>query len=105
MSLKADVSKVSELPLLIEQAVSHFGHIDVLVNNAGIIRRDDAINFSEKDWDEVMDINIKSLFFMSQAVAKQFMVQGNGGKIINIASMLSYQGGIRVPSYTASKVE
>ncbi|QWZ82643.1 MULTISPECIES: 2-dehydro-3-deoxy-D-gluconate 5-dehydrogenase KduD [Aeromonas] len=103
LSLKADVSKVSELPLLIEQAVSHFGHIDVLVNNAGIIRRDDAINFSEKDWDEVMDINIKSLFFMSQAVAKQFMAQGNGGKIINIASMLSYQGGIRVPSYTASK--
>ncbi|MGN5136910.1 2-dehydro-3-deoxy-D-gluconate 5-dehydrogenase KduD [Aeromonas sp. 164P] len=103
LSLKADVSKVSELPLLIEQAVSHFGHIDILVNNAGIIRRDDAINFSEKDWDEVMDINIKSLFFMSQAVAKQFMAQGNGGKIINIASMLSYQGGIRVPSYTASK--
>lgn len=103
LSLKADISKVGELPSLVDHAVSHFGHIDVLVNNAGIIRRNDAINFSEKDWDDVMNINIKSLFFMSQAVAKQFMAQGQGGKIINIASMLSYQGGIRVPSYTASK--
>jgi len=103
LSLKADVSKVDELPKLIDQAVSHFGHIDILVNNAGIIRREDSINFSEKDWDDVMNINIKSVFFMSQTVAKQFIAQGNGGKIINIASMLSYQGGIRVPSYTASK--
>jgi 2-dehydro-3-deoxy-D-gluconate 5-dehydrogenase len=103
LSLKADVSKVDELPKLIDQAVSHFGHVDILVNNAGIIRREDSINFSEKDWDDVMNINIKSVFFMSQTVAKQFIAQGNGGKIINIASMLSYQGGIRVPSYTASK--
>jgi 2-deoxy-D-gluconate 3-dehydrogenase len=87
----------------VDQAVSRFGRVDILVNNAGIIRRDDAINFSEKDWDDVMNINIKSVFFMSQAVAKQFIAQGQGGKIINIASMLSYQGGIRVPSYTASK--
>jgi 2-dehydro-3-deoxy-D-gluconate 5-dehydrogenase len=103
LSLKADVSKVDELPKLIDQAVSHFGHVDILVNNAGIIRREDSINFSEKDWDDVMNINIKSVFFMSQTVAKQFIAQGTGGKIINIASMLSYQGGIRVPSYTASK--
>jgi 2-deoxy-D-gluconate 3-dehydrogenase len=73
------------------------------VNNAGIIRRNDAIEFSEQDWDDVMNINIKSVFFMSQAVAKQFIAQGEGGKIINVASMLSFQGGIRVPSYTASK--
>ena len=103
LSLKADVSKVDTLPALVDQAVSRFGRVDILVNNAGIIRREDAINFSEKDWDDVMNINIKSVFFMSQAVARQFMAQGRGGKIVNIASMLSYQGGIRVPSYTASK--
>lgn len=77
--------------------------MDILVNNAGIIRRADAIEFSEKDWDDVMNINIKTVFFFSQAVANQFIKQGTGGKIINIASMLSFQGGIRVPSYTASK--
>ena len=103
LSLKADVSKIDELPQLIDQAVTTFGHVDILVNNAGIIRREDALKFSEKDWDDVMNINVKSVFFMSQTVAKQFIAQGNGGKIINIASMLSYQGGIRVPSYTASK--
>ena len=103
LSLKADVSKVDELPQLIDQAVTTFGHVDILVNNAGIIRREDAIKFSEKDWDDVMNINVKSVFFMSQTVAKQFIAQKTGGKIINIASMLSYQGGIRVPSYTASK--
>ena len=103
LSLKADVSKIDELPQLIDQAVTTFGHVDILVNNAGIIHREDALKFSEKDWDDVMNINVKSVFFMSQTVAKQFIAQGNGGKIINIASMLSYQGGIRVPSYTASK--
>lgn len=80
-----------------------FGKVDILVNNAGIIRRTDAIDFSEKDWDDVININLKTVFFFSQAVAKQFIRQGTGGKIINIASMLSFQGGIRVPSYTASK--
>jgi 2-deoxy-D-gluconate 3-dehydrogenase len=77
--------------------------VDVLVNNAGIIRRADSIDFKEKDWDEVMNVNIKTLFFLSQAAARQFLKQGTGGKIINVASMLSFQGGIRVPSYTASK--
>ncbi|NBM55507.1 2-dehydro-3-deoxy-D-gluconate 5-dehydrogenase KduD [Proteus sp. G2669] len=103
LSLQADVSKTNELPGLVDKAAAHFGHVDILVNNAGIIRREDAINFTEKDWDDVMDLNIKSLFFMSQAVARKFIAQGTGGKIINIASMLSFQGGIRVPSYTASK--
>ncbi len=74
--------------------VREFGHIDILVNNAGLIRREDALEFSEKDWDDVMNLNIKSVFFMSQAAAKHFIAQGNGGKIINIASMLSFQGGI-----------
>jgi 2-deoxy-D-gluconate 3-dehydrogenase len=73
------------------------------VNNAGIIRRNESIDFTEKDWDDVMDVNLKSVFFLSQAAARQFIAQGQGGKIINIASMLSFQGGIRVPSYTSSK--
>ncbi|AOF16895.1 TPA: 2-dehydro-3-deoxy-D-gluconate 5-dehydrogenase KduD [Yersinia enterocolitica] len=103
LSLTADLSKIDGIPALLECAIAEFGQIDILVNNAGIIRREDAINFSEKDWDDVMNVNIKTVFFMSQAVAKQFIKQGTGGKIINVASMLSYQGGIRVPSYTASK--
>ncbi|WP_174634502.1 2-dehydro-3-deoxy-D-gluconate 5-dehydrogenase KduD [Yersinia thracica] len=103
LSLTADLSKIDGIPALLERAIAEFGQIDILVNNAGIIRREDAINFSEKDWDDVMNVNIKTVFFMSQAVAKQFIKQGTGGKIINVASMLSYQGGIRVPSYTASK--
>ena len=103
LSLTADLRQIDGIPALLESAVAEFGQIDILVNNAGLIRREDAINFSEKDWDDVMNLNIKSVFFMSQAVARQFIAQGKGGKIINIASMLSYQGGIRVPSYTASK--
>ncbi len=74
-----------------------------MINNAGIIRRQDAVDFSEKDWDDVMNINVKTVFFFSQAAAKQYIKQGTGGKVINVASMLSFQGGIRVPSYTASK--
>ncbi|MBC3249235.1 2-deoxy-D-gluconate 3-dehydrogenase [Serratia fonticola] len=103
LNLNADLGNIDAIPSLLATAVEVFGRIDILVNNAGIIRREDALNFSEQDWDEVMDVNIKTLFFMAQAVAKQFISQGSGGKIINIASMLSFQGGIRVPSYTASK--
>ncbi|PWC12213.1 2-dehydro-3-deoxy-D-gluconate 5-dehydrogenase KduD [Brenneria corticis] len=103
LSLTADVSKIAGHAELVEKAVAEFGKVDILINNAGIIRREDAIEFSEKNWDDVMNLNIKSVFFMSQTVARQFIKQGNGGKIINIASMLSFQGGIRVPSYTASK--
>jgi 2-dehydro-3-deoxy-D-gluconate 5-dehydrogenase len=88
---------------LISEAVNAFGHVDILVNNAGIIRREDSLEFSEENWDDVININLRSVFFLSQAVANQFIKQNSGGKIINIASMLSYQGGIRVPSYTASK--
>jgi 2-dehydro-3-deoxy-D-gluconate 5-dehydrogenase len=65
---------------LVQQAVDHFGHVDILVNNAGIIRREDSLNFSEKDWDDVMNINVKTVFFFSQAVANQFVKQGHGGK-------------------------
>ena len=80
-----------------------FGTADILINNAGIIRRADALEFTEKDWDDVLDVNLKSLFFLSQAFARACINRQGRGKIINIASMLSFQGGIRVPSYTASK--
>jgi 2-dehydro-3-deoxy-D-gluconate 5-dehydrogenase len=82
--------------------VSELDGIDILVNNAGTIRRTPAIDFSEADWDDVLHINLKAAFFLSQAVARVMMSQG-GGKIVNIASMLSFQGGIIVPSYTAAK--
>ncbi|HBH14896.1 MAG TPA: 2-deoxy-D-gluconate 3-dehydrogenase, partial [Leclercia adecarboxylata] len=103
MAIQADLSKQDGINDIVEQVVAGMGRVDILVNNAGTIRREDALTFSEKDWDEVMNLNLKSVFFLSQAVARQFIVQGQGGKIINIASMLSFQGGIRVPSYTASK--
>ncbi|MDN8600042.1 2-dehydro-3-deoxy-D-gluconate 5-dehydrogenase KduD [Citrobacter sp. S2-9] len=103
MTIQADLSQQSAIADIVSQTVAKFGRVDILVNNAGTIRRDDALSFSEKDWDDVMNLNLKSVFFLSQAVARQFLQQGHGGKIINIASMLSFQGGIRVPSYTASK--
>ena len=101
--LCADLSLMESVPRVIDGAIAFTGHIDILVNNAGIIRRCDSVDFTEADWDDVLDINLKILFFLSQATARVFIKQGTGGKIINIASMLSFQGGIRVPSYTASK--
>jgi 2-deoxy-D-gluconate 3-dehydrogenase len=93
-------------PELLEEIVSKtvdaLGSIDILINNAGIIRRSTILEFSEEFWDDVLQINLKALFFLSQAAARQMDSQG-GGKIINIASMLSFQGGILVPSYTAAK--
>jgi 2-deoxy-D-gluconate 3-dehydrogenase len=103
LGIMADLSTLEPIEGILGKTVDEFGKVDILVNNAGIIRRADAVEFTEKDWDDVMNLNIKSLFFLSQAAAKQFMKQKTGGKIINVASMLSFQGGIRVPSYTASK--
>lgn len=103
LGIKANLLTIEPIDGIIEQAVAEFGNVDILVNNAGIIRREDSLEFSEKNWDDVMNINIKTVFFFSQRVARQFVKQGSGGKIVNIASMLSFQGGIRVPSYTASK--
>jgi 2-deoxy-D-gluconate 3-dehydrogenase len=98
----ADLSTIAPVQDVVERTVAELGGLDILVNNAGIIRRADALEFSEEDWDAVIDTNLKSVFFLCQAAARHMVQQGKG-KIINIASMLSFQGGIRVPSYTASK--
>lgn len=98
----ADLSTIAPVEEVVEQTLRELGGLDILVNNAGIIRRADALEFSEEDWDAVIDTNLKSVFFLCQAAARHMVRQGKG-KIINIASMLSFQGGIRVPSYTASK--
>lgn len=103
LGIQADLATTASVAGIVAQAVEAFGRVDILVNNAGTIRRSPALDFSEEDWDDVMNVNLKSLFFLSQAAARQFIKQGTGGKIINIASMLSFQGGILVPSYTASK--
>ena len=102
-TIQADLGDRGAAARIVAETVDHFGGVDILVNNAGIIRRAPITEFTEKDWDEVMDVNLRSLFFLSQAAAKVMITQGRGGKIINVASMLSYQGGILVPSYTASK--
>jgi 2-deoxy-D-gluconate 3-dehydrogenase len=100
--VQADLSTTEPIQAVVDQTVSELGGLDILVNNAGIIRRADAVDFSEEDWDAVIDTNLKSVFFLCQAAGRHMIGQGTG-KIINIASMLSFQGGIRVPSYTASK--
>ena len=100
--IKADLSTIEPCDRIISETVAKLGGVDVLVNNAGIIRRNDALDFTEDDWDAVVDTNLKSLFFLSKA-AGVHMAQKGGGSIINIASMLTFQGGIRVASYTASK--
>jgi 2-deoxy-D-gluconate 3-dehydrogenase len=105
--ISADLSTIEPVQRVVDEAVDKLGKIDILVNNAGIIRRADSLDFTEEDWDAVVDTNLKSVFFLCQAAGK-FMVRrfgetGERGRIINIASMLTFQGGIRVPSYTASK--
>jgi 2-deoxy-D-gluconate 3-dehydrogenase len=102
-AVRADLATLEPIERIVSESLEGSGRIDILVNNAGIIRRADAIDFTEADWDAVMDVNLKSTFFLSQAVARRMLADGRGGKIINIASLLSFQGGVRVPSYTASK--
>jgi 2-deoxy-D-gluconate 3-dehydrogenase len=102
-AIAADLSSIEPMKRIIDETAAWGGGVDILVNNAGLIRRADPLEFSEKDWDDVMNVNLKSMFFLSQAFARRVIEQGRGGKIVNIASVLSFQGGIRIPSYTASK--
>lgn len=103
IAIQADLGKAAPIQPLVAKALAEAGKIDILVNNAGIIRRADFPDFTEADWDDVMNVNLKAMFLLSQAVVIQMLSRQKQGKIINIASMLSYQGGIRVASYTASK--
>jgi 2-deoxy-D-gluconate 3-dehydrogenase len=100
--VQADFGSKPDYSAVVAEVVAKLGGLHILVNNAGTIRRNNAIDFTEAEWDAVLDVNLKSVFFLSQAAARH-MIPAGGGKIINIASMLSFQGGIRVPSYTASK--
>jgi len=101
--ISANLMDRAAIPTVITEARKSFASVDILVNCAGIIRREDFVNFSEKDWDDVMGLNIDTVFFLSQCFVKDVIARGGKGKIVNIASMLSFQGGIRVPSYTCSK--
>lgn len=100
--ISADLSTIEPVGRVVQETIARLGRLDILVNNAGIIRRADAVDFTEADWDAVVDTNLKSVFFLCQAAGRHMIAQ-RAGKIINIASMLTFQGGIRVPSYTASK--
>ena len=102
IGVQVDLSDTKVISQIMDAAVKEYGRVDILINCAGIIRRAPAIEFSEKDWDDVIQINQKATFFMCQAAAKE-MIKQKKGKIVNIASLLSFQGGIIVPSYTASK--
>lgn len=102
IAIEANLSSLEPVERIVHETVDGLGGLDILVNNAGMIRRADAVDFSEQDWDDVMNVNLKSAFFLAQAAGRHMIGQGSG-KIINIASMLSFQGGIRVPSYAASK--
>lgn len=103
VAIIANLADRKEGPRIIAEAHQTFASLDILVNNAGIIRREDFEKFSEKDWDDVININLSGVFFLSQAFVKDVLARKARAKIINVASMLSFQGGIRVPSYTASK--
>jgi len=100
--VSADLSTIEPVERVVAETLDALGRLDILVNNAGIIRRADAVDFTEEDWDAVVDTNLKSVFFLAQAAGRHMIAQGRG-RIINIASMLTFQGGVRVPSYTASK--
>jgi 2-deoxy-D-gluconate 3-dehydrogenase len=100
--ISADLSSIEPVQRVVDETLEKLGGLHILINNAGIIRRADSTDFTEADWDAVIDTNLKSVFFLCQAAGRHMLAQGEG-KIVNIASLLSFQGGIRVPSYTASK--
>jgi 2-dehydro-3-deoxy-D-gluconate 5-dehydrogenase len=102
VDLQADLDSAGRSQQIVHEVGRELGPPDILVNNAGTIRRNEALDFTEADWDTVLNVNLKTVFFLAQAAARGMVSRGRG-KIINIASMLSFQGGIRVASYTASK--
>src|SRR5258707_12807448 len=103
LAIAADLSSIEPVERILDETLAWAGRADILVNNAGILRRADPLEFSEKDWDDVINVDLKSVFFLAQAFAKRAVARGGGGKIINVASILASVGGIRVPSYTAAK--
>ncbi len=103
LSVIANLADRTSIPRVIEESKQLTGRLDILVNNAGIIRREDFDKFPEKDWDDVINVNLNAVFFLSQAFVRELLAAKAPGKIVNVASMLSFQGGVRVPSYTASK--
>jgi len=103
VAIKADLGSTAAAQAMFDAAWEQHGPIDGLVNNAGIIKRADAVDFTEADWDAVMDINLKSMFFLCQAMGRKALAAGRPARVVNISSMLSFQGGVRVASYTASK--
>jgi len=103
LAIQADVAKLESLPGILKKVIGRYGKLNILVNNAGICPRCSALEYTEATWDDVIQTNTKAVFFLSQLAAKQFISQGTGGKIINLASMLSYLGGFNTAAYTASK--
>ena len=102
LPVTGDLGTIETPAQLVESTIDHFGQLDILVNNAGTIRRAPATEYSEEDWAAVIEVNLSSVFRMSQ-LAGRHMIERGGGKILNIASLLSFQGGITVPAYAASK--
>ena len=102
-AITGDLAQVETPKRLVEQTLEHFGRLDILINNAGTIRRAPAVEYSEDDWTTVLEVNLSSVFRLSQLVGRHLIENGRGGKIVNIASLLSFQGGITVPAYAASK--
>ena len=103
ISLQIDLSSIGEIKNLVDQTVKEFGKIDFLFNNAGTVHRAPSEDYTEKEWDEVLNVNLKGVFFLSQAVAKVMIAQKRKGKIINTVSLMAVQGGKRIPAYAASK--
>jgi len=102
-AITADLATIEPVERILDETIAWAGGADILVNNAGILRRADPLEFSEKDWDDVINVDLKSVFFLTQAFAKRAVARGGGAKVINVASILAQVGGIRVPSYTAAK--
>jgi 2-deoxy-D-gluconate 3-dehydrogenase len=102
-AISGDLSEASAAKRIVDQTLERFGRIDILINNAGTIRRAPAVDYSDDDWAAVIEVNLSSVFRLCKLAGRQMIESGRGGKIVNIASLLSFQGGITVPAYAASK--